>query len=106
MAIASTGIILSRQRTNKGADQTAQMHRLICTFVVCILHKTHFRMTWPMLDAVLFSIGSGGWDILAYFHIYFINGRFHRDKYFKSALNSCVCPKYFFHHCLGYKLIG
>ena len=32
---------------NKGADQTARMCRLICTFVVRILHKTHFRLTWP-----------------------------------------------------------
>ena len=33
-------------RENKGADQTAQIRRLICTFVVRIWHKTHFRMTW------------------------------------------------------------
>ena len=33
---------------NKGADQTARMRRLICAFVVRILHKTHFRMTWPI----------------------------------------------------------
>ena len=33
---------------NKGADQTARMRRLICTFVVCIWHMTHFRMTWPI----------------------------------------------------------
>ena len=32
---------------NKGADQTVRMLRLICTFVVHIWHKTHFRMTWP-----------------------------------------------------------
>ena len=32
---------------NKGADQTVRMRRLICTFVVRIWHKTHFRMTWP-----------------------------------------------------------
>ena len=31
--------MLSRQRiTNKGADQTARMHRLICVFVVRIWH--------------------------------------------------------------------
>ena len=24
------------------------MHRLICTFIVCIWHKTCFRMTWPI----------------------------------------------------------
>ena len=29
---------------NKGADQTAWMHRLICAFVVCIWHTTHFLM--------------------------------------------------------------
>ena len=29
---------------NKGADQTAWMRRLICVFVVCIWHKTHFLM--------------------------------------------------------------
>ena len=29
---------------NKGADQTARMRRLICTFVVRIWHKTHFFM--------------------------------------------------------------
>ena len=34
---------------NKGADQTERMCRLICTFVVRIWHKTHFRMTWPIL---------------------------------------------------------
>ena len=32
---------------NKGADQTVRMRRLICAFVVCIWHKTRFRMTWP-----------------------------------------------------------
>ena len=31
---------------NKGADQTTRMHRLICTFVVRIWHKTHFLMAW------------------------------------------------------------
>ena len=30
---------------NKGADQTAQMRRLICTFVDRIRHKTGFLMT-------------------------------------------------------------
>ena len=35
-------IILSRQRTNKGADQTARMRRLICAFVVRIWHKQVF----------------------------------------------------------------
>ena len=34
----------------KGADQTARMRRLICTFVVRIWHKTHFRMTWPKYE--------------------------------------------------------
>ena len=29
----------------KGADQTVQMRRLICAFVVCIRHKTGFPMT-------------------------------------------------------------
>ena len=29
---------------DKGADQTARMRRLICTFVVRIRHKTHFLM--------------------------------------------------------------
>ena len=29
---------------NKGADQTAWMHRLICAFVVGKWHKTHFLM--------------------------------------------------------------
>ena len=49
-AIASRGIILSRQQTtiqaanNKGTDQTARMRRLICTFVVRIWHKTGFLM--------------------------------------------------------------
>ena len=33
---------------NKGADQTAQRRRLICTFVVRIWHKTYFCMTWPI----------------------------------------------------------
>ena len=27
---------------NNGADQTAQMHKLICAFVFCISHKTSF----------------------------------------------------------------
>ena len=40
--IKTKGIILSRQRTTK------RMRRLICTFVVRICHKTHFRMTWPI----------------------------------------------------------
>ena len=31
---------------NKGTDQTARMRRLICAFVVCIWHKTHFLMAW------------------------------------------------------------
>ena len=31
---------------NKGADQTVQMRRLICAFVVRIWHKTHFLMAW------------------------------------------------------------
>ena len=32
---------------NKGADQTAQMRRLICTFVVRIWHKKGFVMMRP-----------------------------------------------------------
>ena len=36
--------------TNKGADQTAQMRKLICTFVVRIWHKTGCRMTRPKLS--------------------------------------------------------
>ena len=31
---------------NKGADQTVQMRRLMCTFVVHIWNKTHFLMAW------------------------------------------------------------
>ena len=31
---------------NKGADQTARMCRLICTFVVRIMAKSGFLMTW------------------------------------------------------------
>ena len=31
---------------DKGADQTARMRRLICTFVVRIWHKAGFLMTW------------------------------------------------------------
>ena len=31
---------------NKGADQTARMHRLICAFVVRIWYKIHFLMAW------------------------------------------------------------
>ena len=31
---------------NKGADQIARMRRLICTFVVRIVPKTGFLMTW------------------------------------------------------------
>ena len=38
---------------NKSADQTAWMRRLICTFVVRIGHKIHFRMTWPNLQSRL-----------------------------------------------------
>ena len=29
---------------NKGADQTAQMRRMICDFIVSIRHKTRFLM--------------------------------------------------------------
>ena len=31
---------------NKGSDQTARMHRLICNVVVLIWHQTGFHMTW------------------------------------------------------------
>ena len=31
---------------NKGTDQTAWMHRLICAFVVRIWHKSGFLMMW------------------------------------------------------------
>ena len=31
--------------TNKAADQTAQIHRLICVFVVRIWHKSGFLIT-------------------------------------------------------------
>ena len=34
--IETRGIVLSRQRNSKGADQTARMRRLICAFVVRI----------------------------------------------------------------------
>ena len=38
--IATTGIILSKERTTKeGDDQTAQMRSLICTFVARISQK-------------------------------------------------------------------
>ena len=37
----------------KGTDQTARMHRLICAFVVCIWHKTRFRMTRPISNTHL-----------------------------------------------------
>ena len=40
--LASIGIILSRQQKNKGVDQTVQMHRLICAFVVRIWFKQIF----------------------------------------------------------------
>ena len=46
MDIETSGIILSKQRKNKGANQTAGMRRLICGFVVRIWHKTGFLMTW------------------------------------------------------------
>ena len=34
---------------NKSADQTVQVHRLICTFVVRMWHKQVFSWTWPIL---------------------------------------------------------
>ena len=33
--------------SNKDADQTAPMRRLIYAFVVRIWYKTRFRSTWP-----------------------------------------------------------
>ena len=45
--VVSIGTITSRQR-KKGADQIVQMHRLICTIVVSIWHKTRFLMAWLM----------------------------------------------------------
>ena len=44
--LASIGIVLSMQRKNKSADQSAQMCRLIYAFVVRICHKASFLMTW------------------------------------------------------------
>ena len=41
-AIASTGIILSRQQTTNALDQTVHMRRLMCDFVVRIWHKQVF----------------------------------------------------------------
>ena len=44
---------------NNGADQTAQTRRLICTFVVHVWHKTHFRMllSW-LLKRLLIALAS------------------------------------------------
>ena len=39
---------------NNGADKNARMRRLICAFVVRIWHKTRFRMTWPIIDFLIF----------------------------------------------------
>ena len=36
-----------QQANNKGADQTAQMCRLVCTFVVSNPSKTGFLASWP-----------------------------------------------------------
>ena len=52
--IESRGIIISKAANNKGADQTMQMRRLICAFVVRIWHKTCFLMTW--LNEVFLSV--------------------------------------------------
>ena len=44
-------IILSRQRTKKGADQTVQMQRLICAFVVGIYQQQVFSWCGSILFA-------------------------------------------------------
>ena len=40
---------------NKGADQTVQMRRLICTFVVRMA-KTGFLVTWLNYESMVLSI--------------------------------------------------
>ena len=60
----SKDIILSRQRTanNKGTDQTARMHRLICGFVVHIWQKTGFLMTW-LIWCKSWGVVVGDWKV-------------------------------------------
>ena len=36
--------VLKQQTVNLGAAQIVQMHRLICTFIVCICIKQNFHM--------------------------------------------------------------
>ena len=50
-AIASKDIILSRQRTNKGADQTSRMRRLAWTFAARIGYKYQIRLTRSRLQS-------------------------------------------------------
>ena len=45
LEFASIDTLLSRQQTEKGVDQTGQMHRLICTFA-----ETGFFITWLILE--------------------------------------------------------
>ena len=46
-AVANYRYYTIQAANNKGADQTARMHRLICSFVVRIWQKkTGFLMTW------------------------------------------------------------
>ena len=40
--IASLDMLVSNKQKNKGADQTARMHRLVCAFVVRKTPKTDF----------------------------------------------------------------
>ena len=54
--LPSIGIILSKQQKNKDPDQTAQMHRLICIFVVCIWHKAGFLMMWLIFIGAISKI--------------------------------------------------
>ena len=53
------------------------MRRMICTFVVCIWHKTHFRMTWPKLKFHLTCLKS----VLFFITIMFDTDAFKRPSY-------------------------
>ena len=67
---------------NKGADQTARMRRLICTFVVHIWHKTrfhdliHFIPLLNFLAAVTFIIHCKFFQELSIFYLYMYHDQF------------------------------
>ena len=69
---------------NKGVGHTAWMRRLICTFVVCIWHKTHFRMTWPRVVSRMTADRHTNKQMKSWTPIYGSNKR--QTKLYKSGL--------------------